>query len=224
MEQQSKYQIFGSETSTDLDVCFFVDHLGSIEENKQALKVFNRQIINAGKPVNSNLAIINNGIVSHCFKGSIDELNNALFYTYHLHRQAHPLMIKQVVKRDIDKKIERCLRAIVARFSRTAIRQQVKAALKQGIREKATLLTQTDMATFQGFGRNGPKTEVLKTIAFQCGQTMGLFDNKELYTKTTIALTYPALEPYLQRQDHHSEDLQHFMNTLMFKILNRSQP
>ena len=40
---------------------------------------------------------------------------------------------------------------------------------------------------------------MLKTIAFQAGQTLGFIDGKELYTKGALSSAYPVLEPYLYR-------------------------
>ena len=43
---------------------------------------------------------------------------------------------------------------------------------------------------------------MLKVIAFQIGQGLGLLEGKELYTKSTIAKEYPLLKPFLYREDN----------------------
>lgn len=37
--------------------------------------------------MNCNLVVVNDGILVDCFKGTVDELNNAILYTYGLHKQ-----------------------------------------------------------------------------------------------------------------------------------------
>lgn len=214
------YQIFGSKSSEDFDVCFFVEKIGTIEENKRLLKDRLDPTINTAKLVNSNLAVIKDGQVSACFKGDSDELNNALFHTYALHQQMHSQQIIRTVERNIPIKIERCLRTVISYFSRTDIRPIVKDVLRKGIHEKVQFLDQLNLKKYTDFGKNGTKIEVYKSISFQLGQTMALLNNKEVFTKEDIAHNYPQLLSYLFRQESDSTALQDFMSKGKIEILN----
>lgn len=67
---------------------------------------------------NRNIIIINGGIVTDCFKGTIDEVNNGLFRTYSLHQQRYPLLVTELVNRDIVIKIIRVLRCLLSALKR----------------------------------------------------------------------------------------------------------
>lgn len=194
-----EYQFFGSEDSVDLDVCFFVNRIGTIEESRRHLVELCALLADTNKTINGNLAVVNNGNVSHCFKGSIDELNNSLLKTYSFHKQDFSLKIERAVKRNVWAKIERCNRTVLAYFTRTAIRTEVKAALKQAEDLKLDFLEQLNLNVFKDFGKNGSKVEVFKSIAFQLGQTLALFDGIELYDKAGISEQYPQLKKYVYR-------------------------
>ncbi len=108
---ETPYQIFGSASSEDLDLVFFVAELGSIADNSSAAKMHAARLaaeLNAKKPVNPNLAMVAAGRLTAVYKGSVDELNNALYHTYALHKQAYPLQITELLPRDVELKIIRC--------------------------------------------------------------------------------------------------------------------
>ena len=82
-----KFQIFGSENSTDYDVMVFVDTVPSnIDFGHQCCKEFNKKLskILTDKPLNTNIGIIKDNELVWVFKGTVDEVNNALFYTYNI--------------------------------------------------------------------------------------------------------------------------------------------
>ena len=62
----------------------------------------------------------------------IDEVNNSLYYTYNLHKQDFPLIIKGPVERDIFRKDIRAVRGILSTLSRTQYRSDIKQSLKSG--------------------------------------------------------------------------------------------
>lgn len=66
--------IHGSEDSTDLDVWYIIDRIPEIRE----CKLF----CNDDLSENRNVAIVENVIISWCYKGLADEFNNALLATY----------------------------------------------------------------------------------------------------------------------------------------------
>ncbi len=197
----TKYQIFGSETSIDLDVCFFVDTIKSTAENhaKVAELVAQTQF-DTDKKVNANLAVVQDGIVLDCFKGIKDELNNSLYETYYLHVQPYESLVTKMVDRDVDLKMIRCARTVVSYFTRTHLRTAAKEALGSDFESKINFLKTIKLNQFTDFGKHGTPIEIYKSIAFQLGQTLALMDDLEVFTKESIAIAYPTLEPYLQRK------------------------
>ncbi len=203
------YQIFGSGNSLDLDVCFFVETLSSINDNHKTVEqLIEAEAFKTLKTVNANLAIVKEGIIVDCFKGIPDELNNALYKTYQLHEQKHERKIQQLVVRDLELRIERCARSLVSYFTRTTLRQDAKAALKGTLLDKLLFLEQVELSAFKTFGKHGSVIEIYKSIAFQLGITLALFQDVELYTKTDIIELFPEFKRYLLRASDTSEALQ----------------
>lgn len=69
--------------------------------------------------------------------------------------------------------------------------------------------------------KNMSGADILKVIAFQVGQILGLFDNIELYTKADIAETYAELRPFLYRNGIDKDDLeilQKYINNIIQKL------
>ncbi|WP_452600245.1 hypothetical protein [Pontimicrobium sp. MEBiC01747] len=203
------YQIFGSENSLDLDVCFYVEALSSINNNHKTVEqLIEAEAFKTLKTVNANLAIVKEGIVVDCFKGIPDELNNALYKTYHLHEQKYERKIQRLVVRDLELRIARCARALVSYFTRTTLRQDAKEALKGTLRDKLLFLEQVELKDFKTFGKHGSVIEVYKSTAFQLGITLALFQDIELYTKDSIITLFPEFKRYLLRASDTSEALQ----------------
>jgi len=210
------YQIFGSEDSQDLDICFFVDEIGNIENSKNHLfELINTLVLETDKPINGNLAILKNGLVEQCFKGNIDELNNALLETYSFHHQNYSLQIKNKNYRNVDDKIQRCLRTLISYFTKTALRIESKKALKSNLQAKLMFLEQLDLSEHTDFGKQGDLIEVYKSFAFQIGQTHALIKGVELFTKSSISNYLPSLSGYLNREiclvDHLQKELDHLI-------------
>jgi len=166
------YQIFGSKSSTDYDIMFFVDSLGTIQESHELISKLDKMYsdIYVDKTINSNLCIIKNGIVVDVFKGTFDEVNNALYLTYSYHEQKHPLQIKRVIERDVTIKILRTARVLLSFLSRTIYRKEVKNALKSDLIEKLDVLCNIDLSGVKNLGtRNVLWEDYLKTMSFQLG-------------------------------------------------------
>jgi len=202
------YQIFGSENSLDLDICFFVETLSSINDNHKTVeKLIEVEAFKTLKTINANLAILKEGVIIDCFKGIPDELNNALYQTYHLHNQKHERKIKRIVVRNLELRIERCARSLVSYFTRTMLRQDAKTALKGSLQDKLLFLEQLQLSEFKTFGKHGSVIEVYKSIAFQVGITLALFQDIELYTKKGIIEMFPEFKSYLLRASNGPEVL-----------------
>ncbi|MCU0329311.1 MAG: hypothetical protein MUE53_09995 [Chitinophagales bacterium] len=200
-----KFQIFGSENSTDIDVLFFVEEIPSqISKCADLCKEFNNMYATFYKEkrtINSNLAVLNNGILVDVFKGTTDELNNALFCTYLLHNQEFGNSILRLLDRDVNLKYLRCARMILSFLSRTTYRNSVKLALKGSIETKLDVLKSINLNSLVDFGKNMKDLEIKKSIAFQLGQTLLLSNGIEVYTKNDISRHINQLEPYLKRRE-----------------------
>ncbi|WP_157560128.1 hypothetical protein U8527_19900 [Kordia algicida OT-1] len=216
------YQIFGSKSSEDLDVCFFVNSLDHIRGNHDVVKLYTEQMdFQTSKPINGNLAILKNGVVVENFKGSADELNNALFTTYDLHDQEFKNHIKKLVSRDVESRIVRCARSLVASFTRTNLRKQSKTALRSDVATQLDFLAQIQLKNYTDFGKHGSVIEIYKSMAFQLGMTLALLKGIEVYTKEGIIEIFPELENYLMRKEENSEALQKHLQ--LFIMMTRNQ-
>lgn len=202
-----KFQIFGSKSSQDVDCMVFIDEIPNTEECHNLCDTFNNyitQFIGSNKPIDSNLAVIQDGFIIKTFKGDYTECNNALYFTYDLHDQHFPNQIKGKIPRDVELKLLRTCRVILSFWSRSIYRPQIKSALRGDVYEKIKVISSIDSTTIQQLGKNVQWKDYLKVMAFQLGQTIGLLEGMELYTKEDIALNFPDLEPHLMREDNVS--------------------
>jgi hypothetical protein len=150
---------------------------------------------------NRNIIVITDGVVSDCFKGTPDEINNGLYQTYHLHDQIHPLLICGGVKRDPLLKWVRVMRCILSHCSRTLYREEVKKALvSYDWYLRLEVLGNIDLTSIESYGKNRSKEDIYKSFAFQLGQAIGLFSMTELYTKDSISKEFPEFRPFLYRE------------------------
>lgn len=201
--------IHGSEDSTDLDVYYVFKELPSFDEC--------RKFCSADPAENRNIIVINNGIVTDCFIGTCDEINNGLIDTYNLHKQEYPLLVTKRVERDKEMKYIRATRGILSILSKTHYRPEIKNALNSNWNERLKTLKSLDLTTidFDNLGKrmNGP--DMLKVIAFQLGQSLGLLENCELYTKSSVANYYKDLRPFLYRENADKNILNAFIKTMV---------
>jgi hypothetical protein len=198
------FQAFGSEDSQDIDLVFFVEIMpNSIAECAEKCALLSAQyaaLFNSEKKVNSNLVIIKNGALIDAFKGNTDEVNNALFLTYHLHEQYYPNQIQRLLLRDLDLKFLRASRSIISLLTKTPQRAMIKDALRGGISLKMNTLETVYLCAVDWSSSKMDISDVKKMLAFQIGQTLALFCEKEVYTKREIGLIFPTLNPYLNRE------------------------
>ena len=130
---ESPFYIFGSENSQDYDVLVSVDNIPkNIDDAHNICKYFNDKLskILSDKPLNCNIGIFDNNKIIKVFKGTCDELNNVLYYTYKNHKQYYPNPISKIVERDVNEKILRVARFIITFYSRTHLRPEIKLALR----------------------------------------------------------------------------------------------
>lgn len=205
-----KYNVFGSENSIDKDIVVFLNSMPkTIEDSKKLCKKIENEM---GNDTNANLAFIKDGIISKCFKGTPDEVNNSVFYTYVLHDQDFDLQVKKTIKRNVPLKIARSLRIILTLFSRTKYRKEIKKALKKEALDKLKVLEKIISFNDLDFNKNGlTNADIWKNIAFQMIQTRALIEGKEIYTKNDAIEYRPNLTEAINREQ---------MNDSHFFILN----
>ena len=185
--------VHGSEDSLDLDVYYVFDKLPSFKECQDFC---------SNKEENRNIIVIKDGIVTDCFKGTVDEINNGLLQTYHLHPQEFDNIVERKLERDVLLKIIRVVRCLLSHCSRTQYRTDVKKTLKSNSwKERLDTLSNIKFSNINDFGKSGTKKNIYKVIAFQIGQGLGLLEGEEYYTKSSIALKYKDLKPFLYRED-----------------------
>lgn len=223
-----RFQVFGSEDSLDYDVMVFVDEIPEIIDHSHTLcKMYNAELskVLTDKPLNCNLAIVEDGFIVKVFKGTPDEVNNALFYTYDFHTQYHPLVVKAPIVREYDMKILRAYRNILSFFSRSELRTIIKPALRGDLRAKIPVMKMIDFETMKEFpGKKESIKDIYKVMAFQFGQLFSLVDGfeKDSYTKSGIIQNYPDLAPMLLRQELSERDYK-TLNTYLDRLIKLSE-
>lgn len=189
--------IHGSADSTDLDVVYVFAQMPSFQECQK--------FCNGDPAENRNIIVVENGVVQSCFKGNPDEVNNALLTTYALHEQAYPLLIERLVPRDVFLKDIAVTRKVMSPLTASALRSRMKQALHADWPQRIAAMKELRFAEIDFDSvRKWRKEDLLKSMAFQLGQGMGLHCGVELYTKADIASHFPELHPCLYRQ---AEDL-----------------
>ena len=222
---KNKFQIFGSPSSQDLDVMIFVDFIPELPNEAHDLcKVFDKELEVLLKPtkiINSNLCVINSAVVTHTHKGTEDEVNNALYDTYSYHDQLHQNQITGLYDRDPYLKYIRTARVLLSLISRTRYRTEVKKALKGNIFDKLNLIKEIDYSLIVDLGKKKDSFEdYVKILAFQVGQSLGLMEDIELYTKEDIWTEYPDLKPCLMRDTNSLGVLQEYMKYYVMNALS----
>jgi len=207
----AKY-IHGSADSTDIDTYYVIDEVPEFSEAKK--------ICDSIEGENANLIAIKNGVVVQCYKGTIDEVNNSLYETYDLHKQNYPLLVMHPVIRDKYLKYIRAIRGILSHLSRSQYRQEVKAALQGTWEQRLNTLQNIDLTTisFDGINKHISGLDTIKVIAFQIGQSLGLMEDVELYTKKDIAEKYSLLKSYLYREGKDLSDLNEMLHIFINKL------
>lgn len=206
-----KFQIFGSENSLDYDVMVFIDSIPAIVDDGHTLcKFYNAELskILTDRELNTNLAVIKDGHIIDVFKGTVDEVNNSLYYTYDNHTQYHERVITAPINRDIDKKLLRVYRNIVSYFSRSELRSVVKPALRGNLYDKIEVLKIIDFDLMRDINKKDSMHNIYKIIAFQYGQIFSLIDGFESdsYTKNGIIRSYPDLSRMINRETLSESD------------------
>ena len=207
--------VHGSADSTDLDIVYALDEMPPFEECQK--------FCSSNPTENRNIIVVEDGAVKSCFKGIPDEMNNALLTTYPLHQQQYPLLITRAVPRDIFLKDIIITRKLISPLAATPLRSRIKAALRADWPGRLGAMKELNLAeiAFDNVGK-WKKEDLLKSMAFQLGQGIGLHQGVELYTKAEIAARLPKLQPYLYRQAEGVLELQLFYEAYL-QLLSQTQ-
>ena len=195
-----EFQIFGSKSSKDLDVMVFVDSIESIEESHQTLKSLDTKLVEyfkhtkyKGKEINSNICVIQSGLIVDCFKGTFDECNNSLYHTYDNHIQPFSKKITKLYNRSsefLDVKLNRVLRHLISFHSRTHLREPIKKALRGDLHQRLSVFKMIDYTILKEFPKKKESLEdIYKVISFQLAQSILLSKGVEIYSKEEVSLT-----------------------------------
>lgn len=180
---RDKYIVFGSKDSLDKDVMYFVDFL---PRNLELIK----EVVSSLKPLDANFCVVKNGIVTDCFKGTIDEVNNMLFYTTYLHPQNMNLPVTREVPFDIETKMIRVARGLLSMISRSKYRKEIKTAFKsKSLRQYLdTLKMINDEEKIETLSEEKlSELDYKKFIVFQIGQVLNyIYRGKDIYTKKDV--------------------------------------
>lgn len=228
-----KFQLFGSKSSIDYDAMVFVESIpDSIEVCKSMCEMYDKEISNILKShkypikkVNSNLAVVENGILTDIHKGMVCECNNSLYLTYFNFKQIYPNQITKLVPRNVDLKILRCYRIILSFLSRSFYREEVKKALKGNLSQKIDILLSINYTKMDFGNRNGEPIDIWKALAFQVAQTLLLTKNIELYSKEDICNHIPGLSGFILRNtDYYNYDIfrQNLVELSNYILVNKS--
>lgn len=223
------FQLFGSASSQDLDVVVFIKQIpDTILASSTLCDEFGKQLtdfLKVNKPINTNIAVVESGLLQNVYKGTVDETNNALYYTYHLHSQFFSNRIRGLLPRDTDLKILRTIRIVLSLMTKSKFRSLVKSALKGDLKEKLEVLKMVigeSALQEEFFGQKMRWVDFQKTFAFQIGQCLALIHGQELYTKEEIGAFYSDLRPYLYRIENISNEvLTYYLSLLIDKVEGR---
>jgi hypothetical protein len=200
----------GSEDSIDKDVYVVIPSpILDIQECKVMCESYTG--------LNANLICIENGQVTWCYKGTVDECNNSILSTYTLHPEnTQPCPVTVKAERNWRLKVDRTVRGLLTYFSRTEHRVAIKAALRsEDMREKLEALKLIRLQAIPNFGKKGENKDVYKFIAFQLAQTIALVeDGHEIFTKQMAAKYDFELRPYLYREVFDPKDTQYLNDML----------
>lgn len=109
--------IHGSADSVDKDIVYILEEIPDFNKCKMFC---------ASLEGNPNLAVIENGYVVWCYKGSKDELNNSLFRTIPLHSENGENPIVGTVERDVCLKVIRAVRGDTLTYFKKSVSRQDK--------------------------------------------------------------------------------------------------
>lgn len=229
-----RFNLFGSADGHDIDLAIHLDnfpvkvHLGHIMVKEIEAYIKDVYYPNETREINATLIKVDDGVVVKTLKGTNDETNNSLYYTYDQHPQFFPCLISRPVERDVSAALVRGLRGLLSTFTRKStiiqrtftrkgkpkvitIRSVVREALKDG--RLGTRLEMLKQLTFIDFSMNHESDRLLehyKLAAAQFAQKLALINGYELYCKADYAHYFPDLKAMLYRESVDDDALERY--------------
>ena len=229
-----RFNLFGSADGLDIDLAVHLDnfpskvHLGHIMVKEIESYIKEKYYPNETREINATLIKVENGIVVKTLKGTNDETNNSLYYTYDQHPQFFPCFINRPLERDLPAALVRGLRGLLSTFTRKStiiqrtftrkgkpkvitIRSVVREALKDG--RLGTRLEMLKQLTFIDFSTDHESDRLLehyKLAAAQFAQKLALINGYELYCKADYAHYFPDLKGMLYRESVDDDALERY--------------
>jgi|ETNvirnome_2_130_1030620.scaffolds.fasta_scaffold02745_9 hypothetical protein len=221
---EQTFFIFGSSTSVDYNVLVIVGHMPEIYTcHEWCVELeYSLQEMLPEKPINVNLGVIKDGVITNVFTGTPDEVNNSVMSTYHLHKQWHGLTIRTKVPREPHLKLLSAARIALSFIKDEKYKDIVKKALTGDFKEKIETLEKINLSDIEGDKISIGK--IKKVLAFQFGQTLALLEGEELYTKECIAERYKELEPHLTRDPDAQLDVLEIFKKKFLKVAKKELP
>ena len=198
-----QWNIFGSPDSRDIDIMFNAKTFANL--NLEGRKVTAKGIKHLyGIPYfDPNLCTTEQGEIKDVFKGTIDEVNNMLYFTYDLHEQhGNRKIIETAMPRNVLDKRKRVIRGILSYLSRTEERKTIKKVLGDYDKSREYFKT-LDLKKFKELNKNNANyQDFCKFIAFQTAQLYYLdIEGIEIFTKQECFHHCPVLKPMLYYQE-----------------------
>lgn len=211
---KSPYYIFGSDDSEDIDIVVSVPFVPTNQDEASAIcKAYESALQPAyEESVDCVIAEFVDGYIVKCNKGTPDELNNCLYYTYGLHEQFFTFPLSGTVTRDTHEKMYRVIRCVLSYHSRIPeLRAEIKSALKGNLSEQLAVLAKLDYFKYREFpGKKESLQNIYKILAFQYGQYFAMMQGMESqsYTKKGIASLFSGLRDLLYRKTLNDDHLE----------------
>ena len=200
-----KYSEFGSLDSTDVDIMFYLHNpLESIKWCKDKAAELKYKVNK--KYVDVNFVVCNSDArISSCYKGSIDEVNNMLYYTTWLGFRNKGRYVKKLYPRSFLEKRQRVLRGILSYLSRTAHRKDIKKVLGK-YDQSVDLFKSISIKEITELNKNNVTyQDFCKFLAFQFAQLDALNKDIEIFTKQDAVNRYPELYEFIYRKSENAD-------------------
>jgi hypothetical protein len=219
------YYFFGSPDSTDTDV--MIDHPDALsqETDSKIVKALKAQYP-AIEKWNINIVRIQDGIVVSSIpnKGAADSANNSLYYTFKYHDQIFDFPLVSSVNRNLPLATVKCVNACLlwckGNNRDEEYRDRLRPILRSGnwfdcVNLLPTLTFETPFTNNNAENRN-----IYKSLAFNIGQTIALFNSKEIYTKGGMGEYHPTLIPLLKRETCNPHEALHEKLIKLHELIN----
>lgn len=245
-DYQVQAYVYGSNNSKDLDI--FLDMSGVCDGHppetqaeidvlmalkEKSLLDFKATMSKSSINRKLDLCMIyigDDGVIQWCEKGNVEQTNNCLYYTFHMHRQNNILHgdnpITMPLQQSVSLKAITNVRALLTYISRTSLRENVKDLLKNG-----NFIQRTDfilehvangkfLSNLNDFNKNLSKTEIAKDLAFHFAQLYALMHGKEIFTKDEACFIYPDISMYIERKENIGlKNLDNFISEVLQELL-----